>query len=107
MSDLILERLDRCFANPVWRISYLEAVVTHLPRTFFDHHPVLIELWKPNVNGLERPFYFQTMWLLHPDFHRIVWKTWLEGIPLEAATADFTRKVRKWNFEVFGNLFAR
>ena len=80
ISDLILERLDRCFANPVWRILYPEAVVTHLPRTFSDHHPVLIELWKPNANGLERPFRFQTMWLLHPDFHRIVWEAWPEGI---------------------------
>ena len=33
--DLILERMDRCFANPIWRILYPEAVVTHLPRTFF------------------------------------------------------------------------
>ena len=103
--DLILERLDRCFANPVWRILYPEAVVTHLPRTFSDHHPVLIELWKPNANGLERPFCFQTMWLLHPNFHRIVREAWPEGIPLKAATADFTRKARKWNYEVFGNLF--
>ena len=27
--------------------------------------------------------------------------------PLKAATANFTKKVRKWNYEVFGNLFAR
>ena len=59
------------------------------------------------MNGLERPFRFQTIWVLHPDFHRIVWESWTEGIPLKATTADFTRKVRKWNYEVFGNLFAR
>ena len=29
------------------------------------------------------------------------------GSPLKAATANFTKKVRKWNYEVFGNLFAR
>ncbi|XP_023926428.1 uncharacterized protein LOC112037832 [Quercus suber] len=49
----ISERLDRCFSNPIWRILYPEAVVTHLPRTFSDHHPVLIELWKPNANSLD------------------------------------------------------
>ena len=107
MSDLILERLDRCFANPVWRILYPEAAVTHLPRTFSHHHPIFIELWKPNVNGLEWPFCFQTMWLLHPDFHRIVQETWPVGIPLKATTTDFTRKVRKWSYKVFRNLFAR
>ena len=107
ISDLILERLDKCFANPIWRILYPEAVVTHLPRTFSDHHPVLIELWKPNANGLEWPFCFQTMWLLHPDFHRIVPEAWPEGVPLKVATTVFTRKARKWNYEVFGNLFVR
>ena len=107
ISDLILKRLDRCFANPIWRILYPEAVVTHLPRTFSDHHPVLIELWKPNANGLEWPFRFQTMWLLHPDFHRIVREAWPEGVPLKVATTVFTRKARKWNYEVFGNLFVR
>lgn len=70
--DLILERIEGCFVNPFWRILYLEAVVTHLPKTFSDHHPVLIELWKPNTDRLERPFCFQTMWLLHLDLPRIV-----------------------------------
>ena len=107
ISDLILERLDRCFANPIWRILYPEALVTHLPRTFSDRHPVLIELWKPNTNRLERPFRFQTMWLLHPDFHRIVREAWPDDVPLQRAILDFTRKAKKWNYEVFGNLLAR
>ena len=34
VTSLILERLDRCFANPSWRMLYPEAIVTHLPRTF-------------------------------------------------------------------------
>ncbi|KAK4577430.1 hypothetical protein RGQ29_027791 [Quercus rubra] len=48
--SLILERIDRCFANPVWCILYPEALVTHLPRTFSDHCPVLIELCRARVN---------------------------------------------------------
>ena len=82
-------------------------MVTHLPRTFSDHHPVLIELWKPNANGLERPFRFQTMWLLHLDFYKIVREAWPEGANLKVATTDFIRKAKKWNFEVFGNIFAK
>ena len=107
LSDLILERLDRCFANPRWRILYPEAVVTHLPRTFSNHHAVLIELWRSNANRLERPFRFQMMWLLHPDFHRIVTEAWPNDAHLQMAILEFTRKARKWNFEVFGNLFGR
>ncbi|KAK9986163.1 hypothetical protein SO802_031114 [Lithocarpus litseifolius] len=54
VSNLILERIDRCFVNPVWRILYLEASVTHLPRIFSDHCPVLIELCKPVSNVLRQ-----------------------------------------------------
>ena len=58
ISSLILERIDRCFANLVWRILYPEALVTHLPRTFSDHCPVLIELCRARVNQQSKPFRF-------------------------------------------------
>lgn len=82
ITDLILERIDRCFANPLWRILYLEAAVTHLPRTFSNHHPVLIKLSRPDFNSLNKPFRFQSMWLIHQDFPRIVKEAWLENNPL-------------------------
>ena len=72
ISNLILERIDRCFANPAWRILYPDALVTHLPRTFSDHCPVLLELCRVNVNQQNKPFRFQTMWLFHQDFPRVV-----------------------------------
>ena len=71
ISSLILERIDRFFANP-WRILYLEALVTHLPRTFLDHYPVLIELCRVSVNQQNKTFHFQTMWLFHQDFPRVI-----------------------------------
>ena len=37
----------------------------------------------------------------------MVKEAWSEGGSLHSATVGFTRKVRKWNSEVFGNLFAR
>ena len=46
ITSLILERIDRCFANSGWRLLYSEAIVTHLPRTFSDHCLVLMELSK-------------------------------------------------------------
>ena len=45
ITDLILERIDRCFANPSWRTLYSDATVTHLPRIWSDHCPVLLELY--------------------------------------------------------------
>ena len=61
VSNLILERIDRCFANPSWRLLYPEASVTHLPRVFSDHCPVILELSKPPLASINRPFCFQIM----------------------------------------------
>ena len=107
ISSLILERIDRCFANFVWRLFYPEAVVTHLPRTFSDHCPMLIKLCKSSANHLNKSFRFQTMWLLHPDFLRVVQQAWSKDRFLQTSTSDFIDKAKKGNVEVFGNLFTR
>ena len=107
VSDLILERLDRCFANPSWRILYPEASVTHLPHVFSDHYPVLIELTKPPPLTSNKPFRFQTMWLLHPEFPSLVQNSWGHDTPLNSAIPTFTNRANQWNREVFRNLFAR
>ena len=77
ITSLILERIDRCFTNPGWRLLYLKAIVTHFPRTFSDHCPILLELCKSSANNFNKPFCFQTMWLLHPDFYRVVQQAWV------------------------------
>lgn len=107
ITDLILERVNKFFANPSWRILYLEASVTHLTRVFSDHCPVLIELSKPPVAAKNKPFRFQSMCLLHPGFPRFVKDNWDQVQPLSFAITNFTRKVKRWNVKVFGNLFIR
>lgn len=81
--------------------------MTHLPRTFSDHCPVLIELCRVTVNHLNKPFRFQTMWLLHQDFPRVVQQAWTENRMLKDAIMDFVGRARRWNTEVFGNVFAK
>ena len=107
ITSLILERIDRCFANSGWRLLYSEAIVTHLPRTFLDHCPVLLELSKSSNNNFNKPFRFQTMWLLHPDFYTVVQQAWVENRALQRAMTGFVDRVKKWNVEVFGNIFAK
>ena len=107
VSSLILERIDRCFGNPSWRMLYPEATVTHLPRTFSDHCPVLIDLLGSKSESNNRPFRFHTMWLLHPQFPKVVEEAWAGERTLLPAISDFTVKVKKWNIAVFGNLFNR
>ena len=58
ITSLILERLDRCFANMNWRLLYPKALVTHLPRSFSDHCPVLIELMGKRPNCTNKLTYF-------------------------------------------------
>ena len=107
ISDLILERIDRCFANPAWRTLYPEASVTHLPRVFSDHYPVLLELSRPPPTATAKPFRFHTMWMHHPDFPNVVRKTWEPGLDLHIAIKSFADNAKQWNRSVFGNIFAR
>ena len=47
------------------------------------------------------------MWLLHPDFYKVVQQAWVENRALQKAMTDFVDRVKKWNVEVFGNIFAK
>ncbi|KAK7836759.1 putative ribonuclease h protein [Quercus suber] len=105
--DLILERIDRCFANPNWRLLFPEASVTHLSRVFSDHCPVLLELSRPPPTDQNRPFRFQIMWIHHPEFPNIVKEAWELEANLNVAIKKFTESANHWNRSVFGNLFTR
>lgn len=94
ITSLILERIDRFFTNPGWRLLYLEAIVTHLHRTCSDHCPVLVELCKLSANHFNKPFCFQTMWLLHPNFYRVVQQAWSEDRALQIAVSDFVDRFK-------------
>nr|XP_023888165.1 uncharacterized protein LOC112000298 [Quercus suber] len=107
LTNLILERIDRCFANPSWRILFPEDSITHLPRVFSDHYHVLLELAKPPAEIRNKPFRLQSMWLLHLEFPGVVKESWDKEPSLNNAIFVFTRKAKHWNVNVFGNLFAR
>lgn len=47
------------------------------------------------------------MWLINPEFPKVVEEAWTEANSLSRAVSDFTNKVRKWNIEEFGNLFTK
>ena len=87
--DLILECIDRSLANPAWRTPYLEASVTHLPKVFSNHCPVLLDLTRPLPTATDKPFRFHTMWLHHPDFPNVVRKTWEPDPNLQIAIKSF------------------
>jgi len=107
VTDHILERIDRCFANPTWRVLFPKAFVTHLPRVFSNYYPVLLELFRSPLATYEKPFRFHTMWIRHPKFPDVVKKAWESNINLHSAIRNFTDRAKQWNRSVFGNLFAR
>ena len=106
-NGLIQTRIDRCWANPSWAITYPEVNVTHLPRISSDHCPLLLSLSRIEHNKLQRPFRFEKMWLTHPGFPAIVDRAWDHAPSLAQAISSFTNYATAWNKEVFGNLFAQ
>ena len=108
ISSLIMQRLDRAWANPDWRILFPEALVSHLTRTHSDHCPILLSLCPVASRSQNRPFRFESIWLSHPDFINVVIKAWAYPSPNLLSTLEvFTSLVTAWNKNTFGNIFNR
>uniref|UniRef100_A0A2N9J763 CCHC-type domain-containing protein n=1 Tax=Fagus sylvatica TaxID=28930 RepID=A0A2N9J763_FAGSY len=108
INSLIMEWLDRAFANPNWRILFPEASVSHLTQTHSDHCPLLLTLCPIIPRSLPRPFRFENIWLSHSDFPKIVEQTWAVPATNLSVTFDtFATLVSNWSKLVFGNIFHR
>lgn len=106
-SSNINEQLDRALCNQHWLKLHLDATVRHLPRTRFDHVPLL--LCSPTDHShRHQPAQccLSAAWFTHPSFATLVeqtwkstshadWQSWLEFLQAE---------VVKWKKFVFGNL---
>lgn len=53
--NLILERLDKCFANDQWIHQFPKASVLHLLRTYSDHCPLLLTFIRSSPTT-QKPF---------------------------------------------------
>lgn len=74
----IFERLDRAWVNNLWIIAFPESTIHHLQRLSSDHNPILLNT-KPNITknkNLKKPFKFETMRLLEPDFESLINQNW-------------------------------
>jgi hypothetical protein len=77
-----------------------------------DHWPV--QLWVDTIATPKlKPFRFENFWLSHPDFQEMAHHWWstvetLMGTKMycfQQKLKHFKQHVRKWNKEVFGNIF--
>lgn len=83
-SQLIMERLDRCLANPSWLNLFPSMIVMHLPRMHSDHCPILLNT-NPYLPRDKEAFSFGTnvdltselqrpnTWLLDSTFKWFIW----------------------------------
>ncbi|XP_072076475.1 uncharacterized protein [Arachis hypogaea] len=103
----VFKRLDRAIANPDWRMMFPNAHIEIFPRIQSNHHPILAIL-SPNCNTLgEKPFRFEAMWCTQEDFSNFVEQVWKEDIKFPEALKNLTDCLKKWNTEVFENIFRR
>ncbi|RYQ93126.1 hypothetical protein Ahy_B09g099395 [Arachis hypogaea] len=102
--DRVFKRLDRALSNPMWRTRFQQATVEVLTRTNSDHHPLLIKCEKERNGVYTRPFRFEAMWELHPDFQNCLRTSWNKENYLLTAIGELKKYLLKWNKEIFGNI---
>ncbi|XP_073048877.1 uncharacterized protein [Primulina eburnea] len=105
-------RLDRFFVTGGWMDIFPSVRHTVLRRITSDHNTILLDTarlrWGPT------PFRFENAWLLHHKLKEEVkawWNTgtiqgW-EGFKFMSKLKEIKSKVKKWNFEVFGDVNVR
>jgi hypothetical protein len=105
----VCERLDRCFGNSQWRLKFQGASVMVLPRVRSDHYPVLVVLQEQDrtLQGMNRPFCFEAAWFGHDNFTSFIQENWKHGADLPHALEVMTAQLKRWNKDVFGNIFMR
>lgn len=74
-----------------------------------DHCPVLICMNSGQIPRNDRkPFRFEAMWLNHSDFEDFTKSHWpTDDTPISSKVASFTKSIKQWNIDVFGNIFRR
>ncbi|XP_062021310.1 uncharacterized protein LOC133737845 [Rosa rugosa] len=105
----ILERLDRGLCNISWRHEFPDAFVEHVARLKSDHCPIFLSLSRAQTpSPTLKPFRFEAMWLNHSEFGDFVRQNWsMEELSISNKLDLFTGAVKKWNVEVFGNIFGK
>ncbi|KAL4300764.1 hypothetical protein AHAS_Ahas17G0233500 [Arachis hypogaea] len=105
--DRVFKRLDRGLSNADWRREFADARVEILPRVNSDHHPLLVNM-TPLIQVMgEKPFRFEAMWKTHPTFNDFIRNSWPKDSLFPRALSSLTTALKKWNREVFGNVFKR
>ncbi|GAA0159947.1 hypothetical protein LIER_16614 [Lithospermum erythrorhizon] len=106
----VSQRVDRVVCNYSCIDRYSSLNIRHLAKTGSDHFPLLVEFQM--TQGAPRgSFRFQNTWLKNDSLFDVVEKSWsvpVFGDPffvLITKLGALTLCLKKWNREVFGNVF--
>lgn len=103
--DRMFARLDRGMCNASWRLAFPNAFVKVLTRVdFSDHHPILINLHGSDGGRETRPFRFESAWVTHSDFARMMKEAWHPNGGLEDKLVSMKDHLRGWSHNVFGSV---
>lgn len=97
-----MERFDRIFVNDNWLYFFPTAFVTHLPKTYSDHNPLLLTLSNININIGLKPFRLDSFWCNHPDFVNFINSSWSNK--LITASRNFQKNILEWKNTIFGDI---
>ncbi|CAN1140836.1 hypothetical protein LINPERHAP2_LOCUS12106 [Linum perenne] len=108
------ERLDRALTNEEWRVKFPFTKTRHLSRVYSDHRPILTACEDIDRVRLSRPFRFVAAWLGHDSFQSNLNDACGGGGGGGGRSSDLSvkleklmPKLKKWNREIFGNIFRR
>ncbi|XP_016669937.1 uncharacterized protein [Gossypium hirsutum] len=85
----IQERLDRGVTNEDWLSLFLDAIIQHLPHSFSDHCPLLINKKREDNERPKRSFKFEAWWVLEESFAEEVRYIW------DNSTGELVQKLEK------------
>lgn len=104
-NKLILECLNKFYANENWLHLFPDSNVLRLPHIHFDYCPLLLNLHKATTRPLPT-FKFETMWLNNYEFQSVVAAHQHHNSTYSQAINVFTGHVHHWNKHTFG-IFSR
>lgn len=93
----VFERLDKVIGNNAWVVSFLNCLVTHLPRFKSDYRPLLLSL-RPSLYSQKGCPFFLAGWVEHLGFYNFVNEKW----SMANSLSHFTNQIRSCNKNVYG-----
>ncbi|XP_058762861.1 uncharacterized protein LOC131636243 [Vicia villosa] len=101
----IYEKLDRAITNDEWRLKFPDSFVKVLTRVeFSDHHPILISLYEECYSYQQRPFRFETAWIMNETYVNMLHDSWKEDNSIINNLKNVVDGIENWKFNSFDQI---